>query len=568
MNIYNSNFTNSRAVDYAACVDVDKESSVLIDNCIFNKCVSVGGVIWNTDGKKIGTGDGGAVYVEKGGYLTIKNSLFVNCSAKANGGALYIESRGDAVVNNCSFISNTAAQGRHIYIEGSVPTISDCTFEVNDTLKAQVSGNGANIDIQLDVGTNFMQFNIPVVMSGNEIGVASNGNSNIHLSGLAEGQYNVSLNAKDKISTNKYIFNQEYVLFKVGNESSDVNKSDDDIKYALTAPEVELYYKNGTRFYAYLADNSSNPVSGKEVIISINGNEYKRSTNDNGTASIAINLDAGVYDVDVSSQNISVKSKIIVLSTISAGDITKIYRNATQFYANFTAGDGSPLANKQIKFNINGVFYYRNTTNNGTAKLNINLNSGNYTITSTNLENGEETSNVVCVISKIVENRDIVKYYRNATHYIVKLLNDDGSAAGANETVEFNINGVFYKRQSNASGYAKLNLNLDSGSYIITADYKGCKVSNSITVKPVLYAEDLTKTYGTSNRFDVKLLDGQGNPFSGESIIFNINGVFYNRTTDSAGFAHLNINLQAGEYIITSGYNGSYIANKVTVTSA
>ena len=93
VNIYNSNFTNSRAVDYAACVDVDKESSVLIENCIFNRCSSTGGVIWNTNGEKVGTGDGGAVYVEKGGSLTIRNSEFIKCSAKANGGALYIESR-------------------------------------------------------------------------------------------------------------------------------------------------------------------------------------------------------------------------------------------------------------------------------------------------------------------------------------------------------------------------------------------------------------------------------------------------------------------------------------------
>ena len=59
----------------------------------------------------------------------------------------------------------------------------------------------------------------------------------------------------------------------------------------------------------------------------------------------------------------------------------------------------------------------------------------------------------------------------------------------------------------------------------------------------------------------------QGNPFAEQSITFNINGVFYNRTTDSAGIAHLNINLQAGVYIITSSYNGCNIANKVTVTS-
>jgi hypothetical protein len=50
-----------------------------------------------------------------------------------------------------------------------------------------------------------------------------------------------------------------------------------------------------------------------------------------------------------------------------------------------------------------------------------------------------------------------------------------------------------------------------------------------------------------------------------EKIQFNVNGVFYTRTTDSTGIAKLNINLMAGEYIITSSYNGSNIANTISI---
>lgn len=62
------------------------------------------------------------------------------------------------------------------------------------------------------------------------------------------------------------------------------------------------------------------------------------------------------------------------------------------------------------------------------------------------------------------------------------------------------------------------------------------------------------------------LVDGLGNPLSGATISFNINGVFYNRTTDG-GVAKLNINLMAGEYIITSTYNDLNISNKITITA-
>lgn len=60
-------------------------------------------------------------------------------------------------------------------------------------------------------------------------------------------------------------------------------------------------------------------------------------------------------------------------------------------------------------------------------------------------------------------------------------------------------------------------------------------------------------------------VDGQGNPYSGENITFNINGIFYTRLTNEVGVAHLNINLGPGEYIVTSSYNSNNIANSIKV---
>ena len=71
----------------------------------------------------------------------------------------------------------------------------------------------------------------------------------------------------------------------------------------------------------------------------------------------------------------------------------------------------------------------------------------------------------------------------------------------------------------------------------------------------------------SSNPFTAKLVDGTGKPQANAKITFNINGVFYERTTNESGIAKLNINLQKGKYIITSSYNGAKIANTVTVLS-
>ena len=111
----------------------------------------------------------------------------------------------------------------------------------------------------------------------------------------------------------------------------------------------------------------------------------------------------------------------------------------------------------------------------------------------------------------------------------------------------------------------KININLLPGDYIITAEYEGCAASNKIKVLPILKASDLTKKYGTKTPFEATLLDGEGKPLKNTNMIFNINGVFYTRTTDENGIAKLNINLMPGEYIITSSYNGADIANKVKI---
>ena len=253
-------------------------------------------------------------------------------------------------------------------------------------------------------------------------------------------------------------------------------------------------------------------------------------------------------------------------NSIISEDLRKIEKNGSKFEAKFMFAI-YPLINETVKFKINDIEYERTTDEEGIARIAINLAAGNYTIQSINPNTGEVKNNTITVLPRIVENNDLEKFYRNESQYWIKVLDDEGNPAKANEIVTFNINGVFYNRTTNASGYVKLNINLQPGDYVITAEYKGCKVSNNITVKPVLSADNLTKKYGTPDQFEAKLLDGQGNPLANTNVTFNINGVLYNRATDINGTAKLNINLMAGEYIITSSYNGTNVANKVTVTA-
>ena len=253
--------------------------------------------------------------------------------------------------------------------------------------------------------------------------------------------------------------------------------------------------------------------------------------------------------------------------TIFADDLVKVDKAADRFVANFTDSEGNPLANTNITFKINDIEYTRTTDVNGQASIAINLSPGNYTITTTNPTTGDVKVNNITVLSRFIEDSDLVKHYRNDSQYVLRVLGDDANPVGADEIITFNINGVFYKRTTNATGHVKLNINLEPGTYIITAEYKGARVSHNVTVLPILTAEDLSKKFGEPDAFEAHVYDAQGNPAANQKVEFNINGVFYYRTSDSNGIVKLNINLEPGEYIITSKYGQAAVSNKVTVTA-
>lgn len=556
--------------------------------------------------------NGGAVKGQ-GNKFRIINSTFIRNSALGNdnyGGAIYVWASKIEIINS-TFNGNAAGYGGAIFIGGgnidsTGLTINQSVFESNKAIL------GEGIEIEEGV------VNISYSKLVDDVCVLKTKNADLNYNWWGENNPswdNIVTSPKPRIyavlkiisdndrlktalywvNTTKVVteipdlygsinseyveFNREYVLnlsnltVVLDNEVQKFNV-DSKIKTVLTAEDVEMYYHDKTRFIVYLHDVDGNPLSNQSIMITINNVSYNKTTNANGQASMAINLDSGRYVVDViynSKQNSYLSSNttsiVNVLPTVNGTDVIKVFRNATQYIATFRNSEGNYLnEGTVVRFNINGVMYDRKVSGDkGIARLNINLPQGNYVLTAINPETGENAANNITVISRIVENNDLTKYYRNGSQYSVKILGDDGNAVGAGVEVRFNINGVFYTRTTNESGIAKLNINLQPDDYIITAEYGECKVSNKIKVLPILSASDISMSYRDGTQFKVNVLNGTGNALSGADIIFNVNGVFYTRTSDVNGQAKLNINLQAGEYIITSTYNDLNIANRITI---
>ena len=243
----------------------------------------------------------------------------------------------------------------------------------------------------------------------------------------------------------------------------------------ITIKDVVKYYKGNERLIINITEDNK-PVVGKTVEITVNNVPYIKTTNNDGIASLAINLNSGNYIAYVKIDDKIYTAEITVISTITVYNMSKIFKNSTQYYAYFLDSQGNPLSNVNVTFNINGVFYERTTDENGVAKLNINLHPGEYICTAINPSNGETKSSIVKVISQFVEHE-----FSNIT-YIVKILSKDGTPAPEGEEVVFNIKGQFYSRTTNSTGHVVLNITLMKGEHIITAKYKDEEISDKITI--------------------------------------------------------------------------------------
>lgn len=259
------------------------------------------------------------------------------------------------------------------------------------------------------------------------------------------------------------------------------SKSEDTREPVIYGEDLSMYYKNGSRYEVSIYQdgkliNSQNNDS--KVIFNVNGVNYTKELV-NGKASIGINLNPGNYTITTFyhyTDGLATKTNNIeVLSTILANDVVKFFRNGTQYCAKFLDGCGSPLVNASVTFNINGVFYKKQTDDNGMARLNINLFPGEYILTAIHL-NGEEKANIIKVLTTISA-EDISLIENKSGVFVLKT--HDGA-----RNVSITINGVEYIVQTDDGGVATLNVSLSKGNHAVLSKNlnSGEEIFNTIYV--------------------------------------------------------------------------------------
>ena len=594
--IVNCNFINNIANNGAGAIHSSCSNSTISSCNFINNTANHAGAIYNA-----------------GSDSTMMNCNFINNTAN-NGGAIHSSCSNSTIVN-CNFINNTANNGGAIHNFGSI-TVSNSKFKDNNASKgvaiyndvySQISIGTINLNNNTYSGINNGKtyiYNIGTILTpvtitvlenktvncryNNEITLFATITTSFDGASVAGGALNFII-GRSTISTvatsnDNGTYNYTYnVPFRNISEiiSASYNNASNAYVYSgildsrnvtsvnIIANNVVMIYKDGSRLYATLLDAKGNPLINTALSFTINGATYNKTTDLKGIASIALNLEHGIYNAVISYAGnkmykpSSVNSTVTIKSSITGQNIVKMYQNDTRFYAKFIDSTGKALTNTEVKFNIHGVFYTKKTDKDGVADMGIMLRPGTYILTAYNPVTGEEKGFNITIRSLIVQN-DLTKYYSNASKFQATIYNKDGSLA-VGKNITFNINGVFYTKTTDSNGVASLGIALRPENYTITTMYDGLDIGNKVKVIPTLVTKDLNMKHLDGSNFTALTLDGQGKPLANQNISFNVNGVFYHKVTNKDGIASLGIRLMSGEYIITSYWNNFQTGNTIKI---
>ena len=255
---------------------------------------------------------------------------------------------------------------------------------------------------------------------------------------------------------------------------------------------------------------------------------------------------------------------INIKSAIVASDATKTFNS--EYEVKLLDSYGNPLSNTEFNLTVGSTIYRLKTNENGIAKLGIDFKPGSYNVKIINPANDEVKTQTIKVVSRISSNKDVTMYYGAGKYYKVRVYDDNGNVA-KNVKVTFTVNKKKYTRTTDSNGYASFKISLNPAKYTITAEYKGYKVSNKITVKTTLVTKNIKVKKGKTIKFTAKLLNSKGKILKYKKVTFKFKGKTYKIKTNKKGIATLKITkkYKVGKYTITTSYGKLKVKNTIRV---
>ena len=265
----------------------------------------------------------------------------------------------DGFVEDNNFIK-IVYSGDNKYVNKSIDRIIIAEkFEVNlnnNLIFTPPAGN--------NVGT--FLFNLPTDAEGN---LTVNINGKNHTQKIVNGKANINM---EDLPSGSY----EATIYYSGNNKfypTVIKESFVIPKPALTSNDVSMVYTS-SKMYSVKVTRGGKPITGKTVTFNINGEIKTVKTDNNGYASLKINLPPKpkAYAITVNYLDVSIKNKITVKSIVVAKNL-KVKKTAKKLKIKVTLKkvDNKYLKGKQISLKFNGKTYKAKTNKKGVATFTI-----------------------------------------------------------------------------------------------------------------------------------------------------------------------------------------------------
>ncbi|WP_298524374.1 Ig-like domain-containing protein [uncultured Methanobrevibacter sp.] len=326
-----------------------------------------------------------------------------------------------------------------------------------------------------------------------------------------------------------------------------ITKQDCKFKYIrIKAENITGYYGNSLVFYVIIT-NDYVVVPNVNVKISVNGKNYTIKTDNVGWAGIDLNLPVGNYNVTSSYDKVSITSRISVKSTMAVNDVIGEYLKTK---VNAIVDEDYLIPDLKIDFKVGNVVYPAKIVD-GVATANIDLDAGNYTVTTINTVNNEQKQ-FNLVINKASSAVSLAAAQSNGVSTLTAIL----TPASATDNVILSINGE-NKTAAIKSGKATLTLDdLVPGNYTAIASYNGD--NNLMCPKITAKAKTFKKSVKTK-KYTVKLNVNQK-----VKVAVKVNKKTYYAYTNAKGQATFKITklTKKGKYTATVSSTANKCYNK------
>lgn len=351
--------------------------------------------------------------------------------------------------------------------------------ESRETVEKQnVSLNVSDISIAIDENAE-----IPVTLPSNATGTVkvklddieyvsslSNGSCIIILPKLQSGNYSAKITYS---GDDNYVSNKTKINVHVKSASID-------------AHDMVRGYNSDYDYQVKLIDENGNGISNKLISFTVMSNQYYAITDDDGLASVKANLNAGTYNVTVSSAIAGNSTAALkILKRFENNRNLKVYYASNANYkVRIIGDDGNPETEGQkvIVLIDNKMKTYK-TDKNGfiTVKIDKNFKVGTHTI-KIQYRNASVKNNVVVKHIVALKSATVKKSAKKLV-LTASLAKVNGKYL-KNKKITFKFNGKTYKSNTNSKGIAKVTIK----SSVLKKLNAGKKVSYQAT-----YLKDTVK---------------------------------------------------------------------------